>query len=158
MQWMAQPCLKQKKGRSGKLFNKQVPSGDYVTLSESWSDFHTLYTTTELLHPGCPDLRHALWPPHPMGQGTMRGIHYLCEGGSWVPGALGLCLGVFPMVITMAICYRQAVPRPHYRLVTNGGTQVVSDYQILPKRIGLESRSFASWDTGTDPYYSAKKN
>ena len=87
MQLTARPCLTQKKGKSGKLFTKQVPSGDYITLSESWSDIHTHYRTIELLNPGCPDLRHALWPPLPLGQGTLPVVHNLRGGESWVPEA-----------------------------------------------------------------------
>lgn len=142
MQRTARPCLKQKKRKSGKLYTFwEVLSGDYITLSESWSAIHIHYRTTALLSPGCADLRHAQWPPLPLGLGTIPGIRYLCKGGSWVSGALRYCFGSI-FHCDNNLCYKETVPRLHYRLVTNGGAQGVSDYQVLPERTGLESRSF----------------
>lgn len=56
-----------------------------------------------------------------------------------------------------SLCCRWTVPRPHYRLVTNGETRLVSDCQVLPDGTRLESASSCLMERGTDLHYSAKK-
>lgn len=140
----ARPCLEQ----SGKPSTEELPSGEETvaapgdgTNSRPELEGHPHTWTTELLLPGPSDLRRAPWPPLALAQSTMPGRCHLCKGGSRVSGALEYCFGHISHCDNN-LCYREMVPGPHHRLVPNGGTQVVSDFQVLSERTDLESRSF----------------